>query len=390
MKWNTPHPLLRAMQSHPDLTRKYKLEKRGHRYALLQNTKGLEALVERDSKKAWTLIDALVADVLDRAAKISESTLERFQFGLYIGGNEVKKMNEEMTGIEALWTLPLRMKASVFRDRPLLKSINKELDIWFRGFHIGKFKDIEYGPLLAAGWMTVLQRQKLMGLILENEQKKDKNIRDSHKIMGAQYLLGCEPNDWNEHEYLAASHGVQRWFERLFFQTSPHQCSWISHLNPLVGEWFVDYWQAAAGHQTHEEIRSNTQAGLDAMSFPLNRWYSWWSWHSLVAVAAQSKSDRNGRKWHLHAALGPNKIYRPSRQSSMRPCGSSIDLDIVAGMRTKHPQMAIAYERWADLAACTLDPDAGNVKWVQRMWDMHNASLRAPEESLPLDGLLQG
>lgn len=383
MKWNTPHPLLRAMQSHPDLTRKYKLEKRGHRYALLQNTKGLEALVERDSKKAWTLIDALVADVLDRAAKISESTLERFQFGLYIGGNEVKNMNEEMTGIEVLWTLPLRMKASVFRDRPLLKSVNKALDIWFRGFHIGKFKDIAYGPLLAAGWMTRLQRQKLMALIFENENKKKENIRDPQKIMGAQYLLGCEPSTWNDHEYLAASYGIQRWLERLFFQTSPHQCSWIANLNPLVGEWFSDYWYAAKGHQMHEAIRRNVQAGLDAMSFPVDRWYSWWSWHSLVAVAAPVQPERPGRQWSSLVMLIQNNAHRPKRKLG-------IDLDIVAEMRTKHPQMAIAYERWADLAACTLEPDAGDVKWVQRMWDMHNASLRAPEESLPLDGLLQG
>ena len=389
MKWNIPNPLLRAMQTHPALTRKYKLEKRGHRYALLQNTIGLEALIERNAAQAWALIDSLVADVLEQAAKISESTLERFQFGLYIGGHEIKKMNEDMVGVEALWTLPLRMKASVFLARPVLKSINKALDSWFRGFHTGKLKDIEYGPLLAAGWMTGLQRQKLMTLILENDNKKKKDIRDPHKIMGAQYLLGCEPSNWNDHAYLAASHGVQRWLKRLFFQTSPHQCFWIADLNPLVGEWFVDYWQAAAGHQTHDDIRSNTQAGLDAMSFPVERWYSWWSWHSLVAVAARVKPDRNGRTWYLHVAIGTNKIYHPSRQFVGQLGGSGIDLDIVAEMRTKHPQMSIAYERWADLAACTLKPDASDVEWVQRMWDMHNASLRAPEESLPLDGLLQ-
>lgn len=387
MKWNAPHPLLRAMSLHPDLTRKYRLEKRDHRYALLQNTKGLEALIEKDHKQAWSLIDALVADVLVRAAALSESTPDRIRFGLYIGGTEVKTMDLETVGIEALWTLPLKMKPDVFRSRPMLKSVNKHMTMWFRGFRIGKYKDIEYGPLLAAAWMTPAQRQELLALAIEKDKKKEKP--EPKKIMGVQYLMGAEPPTWSEKDYFAASHGVQSWLERLFFQTSPHQCFWINNLNPLLGEWFADYWQASRGHQNHELVRQNTMAGLDAMTFPVDQWYSWWSWHSLVA----SPTSRNKKDWAITPAspTGKNPIYKANSLSLSRPqCGLGIDLDIIDNMRAKHPEMALAYVQWAELALATLSPDPGDVAWVQRMWEMYTASLSGEtiQDSLPLDGLL--
>jgi hypothetical protein len=385
MKWNVPHPLLQAMRWHPDLTRKYRLEKREHRYALLQNTKGLEALIEKDYKGAWSLIDALVADVLVRAASLSESTPDRIRFGLYIGGTEVKTMDLETVGIEALWTLPLKMEAAIFKARPILKAVNKKMDIWFRGFRIGKYKDIEYGPLLAAAWMTAGQRIELLRLAQENDKKKE--VPEVQKMMGVAYLMGYEPSTWNDQDYLAASHGIQNWLERLFFQTSPHQCFWISRINPLIGEWFPDYWQASSGHQEHGVVRKNTLAGLEAMTFPLDSWYSWWSWHSLIA----SPTRRNKKDWAL-APFRPgrqNSIYRQTRQSLLRPQGGpGIDLDIIESMRAKHPEMALAYFRWAELAAATLEPDAGDVRWVQRMWEMYNSSLAAIGDSFPLDGLL--
>ena len=205
--------------------------------------------------------------------------------------------------------------------------------------------------------------------------------------MGAQYLLGCEPASWDDHDYLAASHGIQRWLERLFFQVSPHQCFWILRPNALLGEWFADYWQAARGHQDHEDVRKNTLAGLNAMTFSVGHWYSWWSWHALVA----SPTARNKSTWSasVPASMGTNGIYRMGRQPLSRPhIGPRIDEDIVEAMQTKHPEMALAYRNWSGLAACTLEPEAGDVKWVHRMWDMYQASLRAPSEALPIDGLI--
>lgn len=387
MKWTAPNPLLRAMQSHPALPRKYRLEKRHHRYALLQNTQGLEALIEKDHKAAWALIDALVADVLVRAAGLSESTPDRIRFGLYIGGTEVKTMDLETVGIEALWTLPLKMNLAMFQARPVLKAVDKQMEIWFRGFRIGRYKDIEYGPLLAAAWMTQDQRRELLSLAIDNDKKKA--VQEPQKMMGMEYLMGFEPSTWDDHDYLAASHGVQKWLERLFFQTSPHQCFWISHLNPLLGEWFADYWQAARGHQEHELVRENTRAGLEAMTFAPDQWYSWWSWHSLVA----SPTLRNKKDWLIAPApsMGQNGVFRQSRLPLSRPLGGlGIDLDIVDAMRAKHPEMALAYLHWAELAAATLEDSAGDVKLVQRMWDMYNASLRGDDagESLSLEGLV--
>lgn len=388
MKWNAPHPLLRAMQSHPALPRKYRLEKRDHRYALLQNTRGLEALIEKDYKAAWALLDALLADVLVRAAALSVSTPDRVRFGLYISGTDVKTMDLETVGIEALWTLPLKMNPAMFHARPVLKSTNKKMEEWFRGFRIGKYKDIEYGPLLAAAWMTDKQRKELLTLAVANDKKKE--VREPQKMMGIEYLMGCEPSTWDDHDYLAASHGVQKWLERLFFQTSPHQCFWMPRLNPLLGEWFADYWQAARGHQEHDLVRENTLAGLEAMTFPTQEWYSWWSWHSLVA----SPTARNKKDWAIAPVVntGQNGIFRQSRQPLSRPLGGpAIDPDIIDRMRAKHPDMTLAYVRWAELAAATLEPSAGDVKWVQRMWEMYKASLQgSAQESLPLDGLLGG
>lgn len=388
MKWTTPNPLLQSMHSHPDIARKYKLEKRSHRYALLQNTKGLEALIAHNPKRAWTLIDALVADVLERAAYLSESTPNRIKLGLHIGGQEMRAMDLETVGIEALWTLPLRMQADVFAQRPRLQAVNRQFAVWFRGFQMKKLPDIEYGPLLASAWMTPKQRQELMALMVINEAKKESDIRDPQKMMGAEYLLGCEPADWDEHDYLAASHGIQRWLERLFFQASPHQCTWIRHLNPLLGEWFPDYWNSAKGHQNHEDVRRNTLAGLEAMTFPVNEWYSWWSWHALVAspTARTTKTQ-----WTTSIpTMNQNGLYRGGRQPLSRPHGAqSIDLDIIQRMQVKHPAMSQAYTQWAGMAAATLGPDTGDVKWVQRMWDMYNASLRGVvQESLPIEGLL--
>ena len=385
MKWNTPNPLLRSMQSHPDLTRKYRLEKREHRYALLQNTSGLEALIEKDHKKAWSLIDALVADVLIRAAALSESTLDRIRFGLYIGGTDVKTMDLETVGIEALWTLPLKMKPALFHARPSLRAVNKNIQIWLRGFRIGKYKDIEYGPLLAAAWMIPAQRRLLLELAVE--KNKNKIAREPQKIMGVQYLMGCAPLTWNEHDYLAASYGVQQWLERLFFQASPHQCFWIANLNPLIGEWFADYWQASQGHQEHELIRQNTLAGLDAMTFPVDNWYSWWSWHSLVA----SPTRRNNRKWEgmVWWSSRRNRGLNKGAQGRIAYSdGKPIDMDIVESMQRKHPAIALAHSQWAELSKATLAPTSGDVQWVQRMWDMYNASLAPSEESLSIDGLL--
>ncbi len=388
MKWTTPNPLLQSMQSHPDIARNYKLEKRAHRYALLQNTRGLEALIEHNPKRAWSLIDALVADVLERAAYLSESTPNRIKLGLHIGGQEMRAMDLETVGIEALWTLPLRMRADVFAQRPFLQAVNRQFAVWLRGFKMKKLPDIEYGPLLAAAWMTPNQRQELMGLMVVNEAQKDNDIRDPQKMMGAEYLLGCEPLDWDEHDYLAASHGIQRWLERIFFQASPDRCTWIRHLNPLLGEWFPDYWNCAKGYQSHEDVRQNTLAALEAMTFCVDEWYSWWSWHALVAspTARTTKAQ-----WTTTVpVMNQNGLYRGGRQPLSRPHGAqSIDLDIIERMQAKHPAMSRAYSQWSGLAAATLGPDTGDVKWVQRMWDMYNASLRGVvQESLSVDGLL--
>ena len=388
MKWTTPNPLLQSMHFHPSIARKYKLEKRSHRYALLQNTKGLEALIEHNPKRAWVLIDALVADVLERAAFLSQSTPDRIKLGLHIGGQEMQAMDQETVGIEALWTLPLRMRVDVFEKRPFLPAANRQFAAWFRGFHLKKLQDVEYGPLLAVAWMTPQQRQELMALLVINEAKKDTDIRDPQKMMGAEYLLGCEPSDWDEHDYLAASHGIQRWLERLFFQVSPHQCTWIRHLNPLLGEWFPDYWNSARDHQSHENVRQNTLAALETMTFAVDEWYSWWSWHALVA----SPTARNSKaQWATTVpVMNQNGLYRGVRQPLSRPQGAqSIDLDIVQRMQSKHPAMAHAYTQWASIAAATLGPGTGDVKWVQRMWDMYNASLRGSvQESLSVEGLL--
>lgn len=385
MKWNTLNSFLQTSSVRHGLQRKYNLQKRSHRYALLQNSDDLQALISHEHKKGWALVDSLIADVLDRAAELSASTPERIRLGMYISSQEVKNLDVETVGIEALWTLPLRMDISVFQARPRLTSFNKQLELWLRGFRLGKLKDVEYGPLLAVAWMTQEQRNTLMSLMVIHENKKYEETRDPLRMMGAQYLLGCAPDSWDGHDYLAASHGVQRWMERLFFQTSPHQCFWIAKPNALLGEWFPDYWAAARGHQSHETVRENTLRGLNAMTFPLEDWYSWWSWHSLAA----SPTSRN-KKWSFMAPTSTqNGIYRLGRQPLSRPNGEiPIDLDIVDIVKRQHPQMAAAYETWSGLALCAVERDAGDVKWVQTMWDMYCASLRNPEESLSVDGLL--
>lgn len=385
MKWNTPNSFLLSAATNKIIHRKYNLEKRSHRYALLQHSDDIQALIARDHKKGWSLVDSLLADVLDRAADLSASTPERIRLGMYISSREVKNLDVETVGIEALWTLPLRMDRAVFQARPHLTSFNKQMELWLRGFRLGKLKDVEYGPLLAVAWMTPVQRKTLMDLLVVYEHGKFPENRDPLRMMGAQYLLGCEPSDWNGHDYLAASHGVQRWMERLFFQAAPHQCFWMTNTNPLLGEWFPDYWSAARGHEDHELVRQNTLQGLQAMTFPLENWYSWWSWHSLVA----SPTSRN-KQWTFTAPTSAqNGIYRLGRQPlSQTNTGTPIDTDIIQTMKDKHPTMSALYTEWSELALCAVERDSGDVKWVQTMWDMYNASLREPEESLPIDGLV--
>lgn len=366
--------------------KQYNLKKRSHRYALLHDVELLECLIRQDFKRGWQILDLLLADVLLRGASISASTSNRILLGLHIGGVEQRTMDKETSGIEALWTLAMLLDPLLMNKRPILSAFNRAVELWLRGYSLNKTKDIEYGPLLAVAWMTLSQRQKLMSLILDKEDKKTTDIREPQKIMGAQYLLGFEPLSWDQHEYIAASHGVQQWMERIFFQVAPAQCTWIKNINPLIGEWFPMYW-AATKEQPLAVRKNSIMRGLEQMTFPVDAWYSWWSWHALVT------SQNPCSKTHGYGSIvtmPSNGVYpRHIQPLTRHKKDEDFPLDLLTFMSEKHSSMDIAFSYWAPLAACTISKDSGDIKWVHRMWEMHKASLlKTPQLSLDIVGLL--